>query len=734
MNLESYMLRLEQHLPNIDLAPIIKAYHYAENAHRGQYRKSGEQYFIHPMEVSIILAELEMDSTTIISGLLHDVVEDTDYTLEDIEREFGPEVSLLVDGVTKLGKIHYESKQEAQVENLRKMFLAMAQDIRVILIKLADRVHNMRTLKYMADHKKREKAEESLEIYAPIAHRLGISKMKWELEDLALLYLDPQGYYELVSKVDKKRAEREEIINNVINELHDSLEEVGIECEIYGRPKNFYSIYKKMKHQQKEFDEIYDLTAIRVLVENIKECYGALGVVHTKWKPIPGRFKDYIAMPKQNMYQSLHTTVIGDGGEPFEIQIRTLEMHRVAEYGIAAHWKYKEGKSSFQAAAAGQMDEKLNWLRQMMEWQRDLETPEEFIQSLKIDLFNNQVYVFTPKGQVFELPVGSTPVDFAYKIHSEVGNKCVGAKVNNRIVPLNFQLKTGQIVEILTSKSSNGPSRDWLKFAKSTQAKNKIKHWFKKERREENITNGRDMLEKEIRRNGYAWKDLMRTEWVEPMLKRLSMKDLDDLYAALGYGGILLSQVIPKLREQYKNAEKLNNADDKEQEITEIVSKPKDHEERVRRQKSTQGVIVKGIDNVPVRFGRCCNPVPGDDIIGYVTRGRGVTIHRSDCTNFEKTDDSKSRFIEVQWDQEKPTTYATEVQIIAPDRKGLLSEVTQLITDTAMMVTGVNAKLTKNEIAVINLTVEVSNQAELNKLISKIKNMSGVIDVKRIIS
>ncbi len=725
MNLESYILRLEQYLPNMDLAPIIKAYHYAEKAHEGQFRKSGEPYFIHPVEVSLVLAELEMDAPTIIGGLLHDVVEDTDTSTEEIAEAFGDDVAHLVDGVTKLGQIKYETKEEQQAENLRKMFMAMAKDIRVILIKLADRLHNLRTLKYMADHKKREKASESLEIYAPIAHRLGISKIKWEMEDLSLLYLDPEGYYDLVNKVNKKRAEREQQINNIMDILRNAAEEVHITCEIYGRPKNFYSIYKKMKHQHKEFDEIYDLTAVRVIVESVKDCYGILGVVHTKWKPIPGRFKDYVAMPKPNMYQSLHTTVIGEGGDPFEIQIRTWEMHRVSEYGIAAHWKYKEGKNG------GNLDDKLAWLRQTMEWHNEISEPTQFVESLKMDIFNTQVYVFTPKGSVFELPLGSTPVDFAYKIHTEVGNHCVGAKVNNRIVPLNFQLKNGQIVEIMTNKSSNGPSRDWLKFVKTTQAKNRIKQWFKKERREENIEKGRDMFEKEIKRNGFVLKDLIRPKWIDPILKRLSLKDMDELYATIGYGGILISQVLPRLREKHREEQK---AGEPEEDIREIIKKKEEDRGGQKKDKSSHGIVVKGIDNVLVRFGRCCNPVPGDDIIGYVTRGRGVTVHRSDCTNFEKTDDSDNRFIEVFWDSEEQSAYSTEIQIYAPDRKGLLSEITLLISETSLMVTGVNAKLTKNEIAVINLTIEINNTEQLTKLIKKLQGMPGIIDVKRVTS
>ncbi len=728
MNLENYILKIEQYNPYLNLDRIIKAYQFGESAHSGQFRKSGETYFIHPIHVSLILAELELDEDTIIAGLLHDVVEDTKYTFADVSKEFGEQVALLVDGVTKLGQIHYETKEERQAENLRKMFLAMAKDIRVILIKLADRLHNMRTLKYMTDSKKKEKAEETLEIYAPIAHRLGISKLKWELEDLSFLYLDPEGYYDLVSKVNKKREERENNINTVIKELRAAVKEDDILCDITGRPKNFYSIYKKMVYQNKTFEEIYDLTAIRVIVESIKDCYGVLGIAHNLWVPLPGRFKDYISIPKPNLYQSLHTTVMSGTGEAFEIQIRTAEMHRIAEYGIAAHWKYKEGIESSQ----DEMENRLSWLRQMMEWQRDMSDPKEFMDSLKIDLFTNQVFVFTPEGEVIDLPLGSTPVDFAYKIHSAVGNKCVGAKVNGRIVPLNFQLANGQIIEVLTSNNSAGPSRDWLKFVKSTQAKNKIKNWFKKERREENIKEGRDMLDREIKRNGFQPKELLKDEWIDPIIEKLGMNTLEDLHAAIGYGGIMLNQVVPKLKDKHKQENKPQVS------LLEQMAEGFDHEhqprerEKKKKPKAANGIVVKGVEDMLVRFAKCCSPVPGDDIIGYITRGRGVTIHRSDCVNFEKAEDAQNRFIEVAWDKkEQQTSYSSEVQIIAPDRKGLLGEVTVLITDLNLTVTGVNAKLSKNNIAIINLTLEISNSDQLTKLINKIQSMPEIIEVKR---
>lgn len=724
--LESFIEKIKQYNPYYDLSRIIKAYNFAEDAHAGQYRKSGEKYFIHPINVALILAELELDESTVIAGLLHDVIEDTKYTFDDIAKEFGEETALLVDGVTKLGKFTYETKEERQAENLRKMFLAMAKDIRVILIKLADRLHNMRTLRHMNEKKKKEKAMETLEIYAPIAHRLGISKIKWELEDLSLRYIDPEGYYDLVDKVAKKRMEREEYINLVIKELKESLNNLNIEYEIYGRPKHFYSIYKKMVYQHKSFEEIFDLTAIRILVDSIKDCYGVLGIVHTMWKPIPGRFKDYIAMPKPNMYQSLHTTVIGPKGEPFEIQIRTWEMHRIAEYGIAAHWKYKEGK-----VEEGELDKKLTWLRQLLEWQRELKDPKEFMESLKIDLFTNQVFVFTPKGDVVELPFGSTPVDFAYKIHSAVGNSCIGAKVDGRIVPLDYKLKTGNIVEILTSSNNNGPSRDWLKFVKSTHAKNKIKQWFKKERKDENINRGKELLEKEVKRQGYTAKQLLRVDWLNSVVKQLRLHSIDDLYAAVGYGGIALNQVVPKLKEKYRQEQKESQQNQPEEETNKL-------QERITKSrpsnKAKQGVRVKGIDNILVRFAKCCSPVPGDEIVGYITRGRGITVHRQDCLNVTNAPEAMERLIEVEWDKDKKSSYQTEIQIVTPDRKGLLSEITNIITEAKLHVTAVNAKTTKEKIAIINLTIEISSTDQLLKIMNKFKSVPEVIDVKRVTS
>lgn len=724
MNLEGYLGKIKHYAPYLNIERIEAAYTFGEKAHSGQLRKDGTAFFNHPVSVSLILAELEMDEDTIIAALLHDTVEDTDVTLAEVEKLFGKDVAALVDGVTKLAVINYETKQERQVENLRKMFLAMSSDIRVILIKLADRLHNIRTLAAMTPEKQREKAEETIDIFAPIAHRLGIFKIKWELEDLSLKYLDPEGYKDLVRKVDKKRTERESIINDYIHQISKALTDLGVPFEIYGRPKNFYSIYKKMKYQHKEFDEIYDLTAIRIICEDVKDCYSALGAVHTLWKPIPGRFKDYIAMPKPNLYQSLHTTLMGNG-EPFEIQIRTREMHDIAEVGIAAHWKYKEGARSTSDA----MEDKIQWFRQMMEWQSDLKDPSEFMNSLRLDLFNTEVFVFTPNGQVVDLPVGSTPVDFAYKIHSEVGNKCIGAKVNGRIVPLNYQLQNGQRIEIMTTKTAQGPSRDWLKFVKSTQAKQRIKQWFKKERRDENVEKGQEMLVAELKRQNVPTKVVLNEEYLEAILKRLSLKSMEDMYNAIGYGGILTSQVVPRIKEKYYKEQKEEQSKARyETDKFEEVNKKKEIK------KNDTGIVVKGIDDILVRFAKCCMPVPGDDIIGYITRGRGVTIHRSDCENFEKTDDSENRFIEVAWANTMSTSYSASIQVVSLDRKGLLSEITMMMHEQDMIMSGINAKIDKNGIAIVNISLEISDIEELNKLMRKLRNLDEVIEVKRISS
>lgn len=717
--IENLILKIEQYNPQADMKQIIKAYNFAESAHEGQYRNSGEKFFIHPYNVAMILADLNMDTSTIIAGLLHDVLEDTDVTYETLAEEFGEEVANLVEGVTKLKKLNYKTKQESQAENLRKMVVAMAKDIRVIIIKLADRLHNMRTLEYMSDEKKKEKALETLEIYAPLAHRLGISKIKWELEDLSLRYLDPEGYYDLVDKVSKQRKEREAYIQFIIDMLKTKIDEMEIPCEISGRPKSFYSIYRKMVYQNKNFEQIFDLTAIRVIVDTVKDCYGVLGIVHTMWKPIPGRFKDYIAMPKPNMYQSLHTTVIGPQGEPFEVQIRTWEMHRTAEYGIAAHWKYKEG-----TIKADNFDEKLTWLRQMLEWQKEMKDPKEFMESLKIDFFTDEVFVFTPKGDVINLPNGSTPIDFAYRVHTAVGNNCVGAKVDGRIVPLDYKLKNGNIVEVIISANSTGPSRDWLKIVKSSQAKSKIRQWFKREERDLNIVKGKDILEKEVKRQGYKLTEMLKEDWLKSIASKLSLSSVDDLYAGLGYGSITLSQVIPKLKEFHKDYYKLRDEKNLLESNSNVYAPKKEN-------RFTQGVTVKGVDNIKVRFSKCCNPVPGDEIVGYITRGRGVSVHRKDCPNIKDLA-SHERYIEVEWATNEKASYQAEIQIKASDRPGLLTDITQRITDVNLTVTSLNARTNKEKLVVMNITLETKDVEQLKDLMKKIKRIKGVIDVYRV--
>lgn len=717
--IENLILKIEQYNPQADMKQIIKAYNFAESAHEGQYRNSGEKFFIHPYNVAMILADLNMDTSTIIAGLLHDVLEDTDVTYETLAEEFGEEVANLVEGVTKLKKLNYKTKQESQAENLRKMVVAMAKDIRVIIIKLADRLHNMRTLEYMSDEKKKEKALETLEIYAPLAHRLGISKIKWELEDLSLRYLDPEGYYDLVDKVSKQRKEREAYIQFIMDMLKTKIDEMEIPCEISGRPKSFYSIYRKMVYQNKNFEQIFDLTAIRVIVDTVKDCYGVLGIVHTMWKPIPGRFKDYIAMPKPNMYQSLHTTVIGPQGEPFEVQIRTWEMHRTAEYGIAAHWKYKEG-----TIKADNFDEKLTWLRQMLEWQKEMKDPKEFMESLKIDFFTDEVFVFTPKGDVINLPNGSTPIDFAYRVHTAVGNNCVGAKVDGRIVPLDYKLKNGNIVEVITSANSTGPSRDWLKIVKSSQAKSKIRQWFKREERDLNIVKGKDILEKEVKRQGYKLTEMLKEDWLKSIASKLSLSSVDDLYAGLGYGSITLSQVIPKLKEFHKDYYKLRDEKNLLESNSNVYAPKKEN-------RFTQGVTVKGVDNIKVRFSKCCNPVPGDEIVGYITRGRGVSVHRKDCPNIKDLA-SHERYIEVEWATNEKASYQAEIQIKASDRPGLLTDITQRITDVNLTVTSLNARTNKEKLVVMNITLETKDVEQLKDLMKKIKRIKGVIDVYRV--
>lgn len=731
--LQELIEKIKGYAPNADIDLVKKAYYLGKKAHEGQFRKSGEPYFIHPLAVANILADMELDIETIAAGILHDVVEDTDYTYEDIEKEFSQEIANLVDGVTKLGQIKYQSKEETQAENLRKMFMAMAKDIRVILIKLADRLHNMRTLKFMPPEKAKSKAKETLEIYGGIANRLGISKIKWELEDLALRYIDPDGYYELVEKVAKKRSQREEYIKKVLSILDEKLKSVNIPYNVYGRPKHFYSIYSKMKNKDKGFEEIYDLTAVRIIVDNVKDCYAVLGMVHTLWKPIPGRFKDYIAMPKPNMYQSLHTTVIGPDGEPVEIQIRTKEMHQIAEYGIAAHWKYKEGKTQ---DTRQNVEEKLQWLRQMMEWEKDLKDPQEFLDALKDDVFSSQVYVFTPRGDVIELPAGATPIDFAYRVHTNVGNKCVGAKIDGRIVPIDYKLQNGNIVEILTSSNSNGPSRDWINIVKTPNAKSRIRQWFKKERREENIERGNLILEKEFKKYNIPAKEACIEKYLSQIAKKFNQQTVEDLIATIGYGGIMASQVVPKVRELYEKEVKKTK---KEQEVN-AVEDLKNHnltdsEYKKKRKNTSQGVTVKGLDNILVRFAKCCNPLPGDEIVGYVTKGRGVAVHRKDCPNANVNGDFfKNRLLEVEWCNSEKSRFEAEIQIRGVDRKGIINDITHAVAVEKVGFNGINARKGKEGIINVNLLIEVDNIDELNLLMKKIKSIPGIEDVYRVIN
>lgn len=714
--------KIKKYNPNCDFSLLEKAYTAAKTAHEGQHRVSGEPYIIHPVEVANILAEMELDCTSIIAALLHDTVEDTSYTLEQIKQNFGDEVALLVDGVTKLEKIPYTTKQEQQVENLRKMFLAMAKDIRVILIKLADRLNNMRTLKYKPPEKQIKTAKETMEIYAPLAHRLGISKIKWELEDICLRYLDPQGYYDLVDKIAKKRKEREAYIGQIMETLKEKTEELGIEgAQVDGRAKHFYSIYRKMVEQNKTIDQIYDLFAVRVIVTSVKDCYAVLGLVHELYKPMPGRFKDYIAMPKPNMYQSLHTTLIGPEGLPFEVQIRTWDMHRIAEVGIAAHWKYKEGSSS-----ESELDNKLAWLRQLLDWQNEMRDAEEFMETLKIDLFTDEVFVFTPKGDVINLPAGSTPIDFAYAIHSAVGNKMMGAKVNGKLLPLDLELKNGDIVEILTSASIHGPSKDWLKIVKSSQAKNKINQWLKKEKRDENVVKGKEMVEKELKKQSLTFSQLFKGEWVEPILKKHTFNNLDDLYASIGFGAITANKVISRLKEEWKKTLK---PEELQQIILDTVQQ---RGEKKKKSVPENGVVVKGIDNCLVRLSRCCNPVPGDEIIGYITRGRGVSVHRKDCTNVIHSLDGDIRFIEVQWYKESNVAaYKADITVMANDRTALLMEITNTIGESKIPLKAINARTTKDQIAIMTLTMEITDTEQLEKIIKKLRKVDGVFDVTR---
>ena len=726
--------RIRQYHPSTDISMIEKAYELAKKAHGNQCRKSGEPYIVHPLWVAIILANLEMDKETIVAGMLHDVVEDTEVTDGEIEKEFGKEVALLVDGVTKLGQLSYSSdKLEVQAENLRKMFLAMAKDIRVIIIKLADRLHNMRTLQFMTPAKQKEKAKETMDIYAPIAQRLGISKIKTELDDLALKYSQPEVFFDLVAQINARKTEREEFVDQIVAEVSKHMENAHIKCEISGRVKHFFSIYRKMVNQDKTVDQIYDLFAVRIIVDSVKDCYAALGVIHEMYTPIPGRFKDYIAMPKANMYQSLHTTLMSSVGQPFEIQIRTEEMHKTAEYGIAAHWKYKETGGSSQKNIETQAEEKLSWLRQILEWQRDMSDNREFLNLIKgdLDLFAEDVYCFTPQGDVKNLPNGSTPIDFAYAIHSAVGNKMVGARVNGKLVNIDYKIQNGDRIEILTSQNSRGPSRDWLNIVKSTQAKNKINQWFKKEFKESNIIKGKEMIAAYCKAKSVTLSNIMTTKYQEIVQKKYGFKDWDAVLAAIGHGGLKEGQVVNRLVEEYDKEHKQVLTDASVLEKVAEASKNKVH-----IAKSKSGIVVKGIDDVAVRFSRCCNPVPGDEIVGFVTRGRGLSIHRTDCVNMlHLTEAERARLIDAEWEgdvaEKAGGQYLAEIKIYAYDRQGFLMEMSKIFTEMEVDVKSMNVRTSKQGTATIEIGFVVLGREELEKVSKKIQQLDGVIDIER---
>ncbi len=729
---QALIARVTKYHPSADISLIEKAYKIASEAHKEQFRKSGEPYIIHPLWVGIILADLEMDKETIVAGMLHDVVEDTVMTLDDITREFGSEVALLVDGVTKLGQLSYsKDKLEVQAENLRKMFLAMAKDIRVIIIKLADRLHNMRTLEFMTPEKQKEKARETMDIYAPIAQRLGISKIKIELDDLSLKYSNPEVYYQLVRDLNERKTKREEFVQQIVAEVSKHMENANIKAKVYGRVKHFFSIYKKMVNQNKTLDQIYDLFAVRIIVDTVKDCYAALGVIHEMYTPVPGRFKDYIAMPKANMYQSLHTTLIGPSGQPFEIQIRTEEMHKTAEYGIAAHWKYKESGDGTKGVAKNQEEEKLSWLRQILEWQRDMSDNREFLSLLKgdLDLFTEDVYCFTPNGDVKNLPNGSTPVDFAYAIHSAVGNKMVGARVNGKLVNIDYKIQNGDRIEILTSQNSKGPSRDWLNIVKSTQAKSKINQWFKKEFKEENIVRGRELIAAYCKAKAINLADISKPKYLQIVQQKYGFRDWESVLAAIGHGGLKEGQVVNRLMEEYQKDHKKEITDET---ILETLSGVPS--QKVHIAKSKSGIIVKGIDDMAVRFSKCCNPVPGDEIVGFVTRGRGMSIHRTDCVNMlHLSAAERERLIDAEWEGagDNGGQYLAELKMYAHDRQGLLMDISKIFTEAKLDVKSMNVRTSKKGTATLDMGFIVHGRDELNRVIDKLRQVEGVLDIER---
>ena len=724
ITIQDVISKRKQHSRRVDTKLIMKAYNLANEKHKDQKRSSGEPYIIHPLNVAYILADIGLDESTISAALLHDVVEDTDVTDEQLRKEFGNEIADMVAGVTKLSNIQFASVEEQQAEDYRKMFLAMGKDIRVILIKLADRLHNMRTLKFLRRDRQIANAKETMELYAPLANRLGLYSLKWELEDLSFKYLEPEEYHELVEGINKKREERLQFIEKIMDDIRAELKKQKIDAEVTGRAKHLYSIYRKMKRDNKTLDQIYDLFALRILVNSIKDCYAALGVVHEMYSPMPGRFKDYIAVPKPNMYQSIHTTLLGDKGTPFEVQIRTWDMHRVAEYGIAAHWAYKEASYFGKKQSVKVQEDKLAWLRETLEWQSEMQDPQEFLNTLKTELFEDEVYVFTPKGAIKVLPRGATPIDFAYSIHAEIGNRMTGCKINSKMMPIITPLQSGDIVEIITSDNSKGPSRDWLKFVKSSTAKNRIKSWFKKAQKAENIEKGKDLIEKEVKRIGFSHSDLFKPEYIDPMLEKYKYKNLDEMYAAVGFGANSAVKVIARMLQEYR---KEHQEEDIEKKLEELK------QARHRRPKpSSSGVIVKGIDNCLVKLSKCCNPVPGDEIVGYITKGRGVSVHRKDCVNVKDLLSEENRMIDVEWYNENTeTSYQVEIEIHSNDRSGLLVDILKQIGTTKAKILGVNTKTTKERIAIMDIMLEVENLDELNKAQKAIRKVDSVYEVRR---
>jgi len=709
----------------IDTKLIMKAFNFAKEKHINQKRSSGQPYIIHPLNVAYILAEIGLDDSTLCAALLHDVVEDTEVTHDDLVRVFGEEIAQMVDGVTKLGNIQFATVEENQVENYRRMFLAMGKDIRVILIKLADRLHNMRTLKYLRRERQIAISKETLDLYAPLANRLGLYSIKAELEDLGFKYLYPEEYHELVEGINKKKDERLQFIEKIMDDIREKLKKQRIDAEVTGRAKHLYSIYRKMKRDNSSLDQIYDLFAMRIIVNSVKDCYAVLGIVHEMYSPMPGRFKDYIAVPKPNMYQSIHTTLLGENGTPFEVQIRTWDMHRIAEFGIAAHWAYKEanflGRGKKNVIVT---EDKLAWLRETLEWQKDLQDPKQFLDNLKTELFEDEVYVFTPKGTIKVLPKGATPIDFAYSIHAEIGNHMTGCKINSKMMPIITELKSGDIVEIITSDNSKGPSMDWLKFVKSTSARTKINSWFKKEKKQENIEKGKELIEKEIKRIGIPYEKLFKVEYINAMLNRYKYKDLDEMYLAVGFGANTATKVIARMLIEYR---KYNQEEGIEEKIEELAKERSDK----KNKSSTNGIIVKGIDNCLVKLSKCCNPLPGDEIIGYITKGRGVSVHRKDCTNVNELIKEENRIIEVAWEEEKKASYNVVIQVFANDRIGLLADIVKVISNTKVNIMGVNTKTGKDRIALIEITIETKNLEELNNILKNIRKVDSVYEVKR---